>query len=155
MFCMNVCIWKKNCALADDSKHCLELFQRNLREFVRRAMDETWVPHYHRPVNCLAIEPGASRSTQPSSNWPKIARKNVGQYFLVPMEYFFINCLGKAKTATTNQYYMLLNQLNDEIKIQRLHTNKKSALQPRSFGGLKIEHRSPRAICETPKQREN
>ena len=38
----------QNQQILDDSEHCLELFQRNRKDFFMRhvTMDETWIHHY-------------------------------------------------------------------------------------------------------------
>jgi len=73
----------------DDSEHCLQLFQRNKQEFLRRyvTMDETWIHHFTPESTRQSAEwttAGESRPKCPNINWQGFGFRILGcaRYFI-------------------------------------------------------------------------
>ena len=119
----------------DDSEHCLQLFQRNKKEFLRRyvTMDETW------------IQPFTPESNQPSAEWtaackshPKQPKTQTSAYkvwasvFWDAQGTLFIDYLEKGRTINSKYHIALLVRLKGEsTKKTATNEDEKSALSPR------------------------
>lgn len=113
------------------SKQCLDIYQRNPDEFLRRfiTVDETWIHHYTPETKIQSkqwIEAG--------SNAPKKAKvtpsagKIMAIVFWDAQGIILIDYLVSQRTITGKYYVGLLNNLNKEIKKKRPHLQKKKVL---------------------------
>jgi hypothetical protein len=128
------------------SEHCLEHFNKNKTDFVRRfvTMDETWIHHY------------TTESKQRSKQWteagcsaPKKTRsltsagKVIASVFWDVEGILFIDYLEKGKTLTGEYYSNLLTRLDEKIREKRPGKKNISSGQctrpQRCFGDGKIE----------------
>lgn len=113
------------------SQECLELYNRNPAEFLRRfiTVDETWI-HYYTP-----------ETKQQSKQWvgpgecaPKKAKtvpsagKVMATVFWDSRGVVLIDYLEKGRTITGEYYASLLDKLNDAIQAKRPHLAKKKVL---------------------------
>lgn len=113
------------------SKHCLELFQHNPQEFLRRfiTVDETWIHHYTPETKVQSkqwVEAGSS-APKKAKTTPS-AGKIMATVFWDAHGIIFIDYLEKGKTITGEYYASLLVKLNDVIKEKRPHLVKKKVL---------------------------
>jgi len=115
----------------DDSERCLELFNRNKMDFLRRyvTMDETWIHHYTPELKRQSSEwtgPGESRPKRPKTQ--QSAGKVMASVFWDTHGILFIDYLEKGKTINSDYYCALLDRLKDEIALKRPHMKKKKIL---------------------------
>lgn len=113
------------------SKQCLQLFQRNPDEFLRRfvTVDETWVHHYTPETKQQSkqwVEAGSSAPKK--AKVVPSAGKVMATVFWDAKGIILIDYLEKGKTITGVYYASLLSKLNDEIKIKRPHLKRKKVL---------------------------
>ena len=114
----------------DDSKRCLELFQRNKKHFFMRyvTMGGTWIHHYTPESNRQSVEwtaKGENCPKQPKTQ--KSAGKVVASVFCDSHGILFMDYFEEGKTI--NNYYMtLLDRLSAEIKNKRPHMQNKKVL---------------------------
>ena len=112
---------KRQCV--EDSEHCLELFKRGKKDFLRRyvTMDETWIHHYTPETKRFAAKwttAGENRPKRPKTQqW---ADKVMASVFWDVHGISFIDYLVKGKTSNSD-YYMAL------------HAIEKSAVPPRQW----------------------
>ncbi|GFS58418.1 mariner transposase [Trichonephila clavipes] len=105
-----------------NSERCLELFKRNKQDFLRRyvTMDETWIYYYTPESRRSSAEWTAAGESCPKR--PKTqssAGKVRASVFWDVHGIFFIDYLEKCKTINSEYYMVLLDQLNEKIKIKR------------------------------------
>ena len=115
----------------DDSKQCLELFNRNKSEFLRRyvTMDETWLHHFTPESNRQSAEWTARDEPTPKrGKTQKSAGKVLASVFWDTHGIIFIDYLKKGKTINSDYYVALLERLKDEIAEKRPHLKKKKVL---------------------------
>lgn len=115
----------------DDSEHCLMLFKRNKKDFLRRyvTMNETWIHHYTPESNRSSAEwtaAGESRPKRPKTQ--KSAGKIMASVFWDAHGILFIDYLEKNKTINSEYYMCLLDRLSAEIKKKRPHMQRKKVL---------------------------
>jgi histone-lysine N-methyltransferase SETMAR len=111
------------------SEQCLERFNKNKTDFVRRfiTMDETWIHHY------------TPESKEESKQWtdagcpaPKKTRsvpsagKIMTSVFWDNESVLFIDYLEKGKTITGEYYSNLLTRLDEKIREKRPNLQKKN-----------------------------
>ena len=111
---------KQQCV--DDSERCLELFQRNKKDFFMRcvAMDETWIHHYTPESNWQSAEwtaKGENRSKRPKTQMS--ASKVLASVFWDAHGILFIDCLRKGRTINSEYYMALLVHLKEAIAKKR------------------------------------
>ena len=115
----------------DDSKQCLELFNRNKSEFLRRyvTMDETWLHHFTPESNRQSAEWTARDEPTPKrGKTQKSAGKVLASVFWDTHGIIFIDYLKKGKTINSDYCVALLERLKDEIAEKRPHLKKKKVL---------------------------
>ena len=115
----------------DDSKHCLELFQRNKKEFLRKyvTMDETWINHFTPESNRQSAEwtaAGESRPKRPKTH--TLSGKVLVSVFWDTQGILFIDYLEKRRTINSEYYISLLVRLKKEIAQKRTQMEKKKVL---------------------------
>jgi len=114
------------------SEQCLERFDKNKTNFVRRfiTMDETWIHHYtpeYKQQSKQWTEAGCSASKKTSS--VPSAEKAMASVFWDVEGILFIDYLEKGKTITGKYYSNLLTRLDEKIREKRpgLQKKKKSS----------------------------
>jgi histone-lysine N-methyltransferase SETMAR len=120
---------KRNRVVA--SQQCLELFQRNPNEFMRRyvTVDETWI-HYYTPET----KEQSKQWTSPGERAPKKAKtvpsagKVMATVFWDSHGIIHIDYLEKGKTITGAYYSALLDRFDSDLKEKRPHLVKKKIL---------------------------
>jgi [histone H3]-lysine36 N-dimethyltransferase SETMAR len=115
----------------DDSEQCLELFNCNKPEFLRRyvTMDETWLHHFTPESNRQSAEWTARDEVTPKrGKTQKSAGKVMASVFWDAHGIIFIDYLKKGKTINSDYYVALLERLKDEIAEKRPHLKKKKVL---------------------------
>lgn len=115
----------------DDSESCLELFNRNKQDFLRRyvTMDETWIHHHTPESNRQSAEwtaAGEPRPKRPKSQ--KSAGKVMASVFWDAQGILFIDYLEEGKRINSEYYMALLVRLKEEIAKKRPHMKKKKVL---------------------------
>lgn len=115
----------------NDSQRCLEVYNRNPREFLRRyiTMDETWIHHYvpeDKQQSAEWVGPGERPSKHVKQD--RWAGKVLARVFWDAHGIIFIDYLKKGKTVNKEYYTALVDRLNDEIKKKRPHLSKKKIL---------------------------
>ena len=116
VLCLLIVDQKQQCV--DDSKHCLELFQRNKKEFSPKyvTMDETWIHYFTLESNRQSAEWTAAGESHPK--WPKMQSsggKVLAFVFWDVQSILFINYLERGKTINSEYYIALLVHLKEEI----------------------------------------
>lgn len=115
----------------DDCERCLELFQRDPKDFLLRfiTVDETWI-HYYTPESNKQskqwLARGESRPKRPKTQ--QSAGKVLATVFWDTKGIIFIDYLQKGKTITGEYYVALLDRLNEEIKVSRPHLAHKKVI---------------------------
>lgn len=112
----------------DASEECLELFNRNKSEFLRRyvTMDETWLHHYTPESNRQSAEWTSSDEPTPKrGKTQQSAGKIMASVFWDAHGILFIDYLEKGRTINSDYYIALLERLKDEIAKKRPHMAKK------------------------------
>ncbi|GFY35013.1 mariner Mos1 transposase [Trichonephila clavipes] len=115
----------------DDSKQCLQLFNLNKSEFLRRyvTMDETWLHHFSPESNRQSAEWTARDEPTPKrGKTQKSAGKVMASLFWDIHGIIFIDYLKKGKPTNSDYYVALLERLKDEIAEKRPHLKKKKVL---------------------------
>ena len=115
----------------DDLKQCLELFNRNKSEFLRRymTMDETWLHPFTPESNRQSAEWTARDEPTPKrGKTQKSVGKVMSSVFWDTHGIIFIDYLKKGKTINSDYYVALLGPLKDEIAEKRPHLKKKKLL---------------------------
>lgn len=115
----------------DASEQCLELFNRNRSEFLRRyvTIDETWIHHYTPESSRQSSEWTARDEPNPKrGKTQQSAGKVMASVFWDAHGIIFIDYLGKGKTINSDYYIALLQRLKDEIAKKRPHLKKKKVL---------------------------
>ena len=102
----------------DDSERCLEVFQRNKKDFFMRyvTMDETWIHHYTPESNRQSAEwteKGENRPKRPKIQMP--AGKLLASIFWNAQGILFIDYLEKVSTINSEYCMLLLVCLKEEI----------------------------------------
>ena len=100
----------------DDSKECLELFNRNKSEFLRRymTMDETWLHHFTPESNRQSAEWTARDEPTPKRRkTQKSAGKVLASVFWDTHDIIFVDYLKKGKIINSDNYVALLQHLKD------------------------------------------
>ena len=115
----------------DDSECCLELFQRNKKDFFMRyvTMDETWIHHYAPESNRQSAEwtaKGENRPKRPKTQMS--AGKVLASVFWDTHGILFIDYLEKGRTINSEYYMALLVRLKEEIAKKRPQMKKKKVL---------------------------
>jgi histone-lysine N-methyltransferase SETMAR len=113
------------------SKQCLDKFQRNPSEFLRRyvTMDETWI-HYYTPET----KEQSKQWTSSTETAPKKAKtvpsagKVMASVFWDSKGIIHIDYLEKGKTVTGQYYADLLHSFNAKLRKKRPHLSKKKVL---------------------------
>ncbi|KAL7742615.1 hypothetical protein ACLKA6_013947 [Drosophila palustris] len=122
-----------------DSKSCLDMFNRNPSEFLRRyiTMDETWIHHYIPESNRSSAEwreAGESRSKRvKASRW---AGEVFASVFWDGHGIIHIDYLKKGEKCNKEYYSALLDRVNDEIKKKRPHLAKKKSFSIKTMHHL-------------------
>jgi hypothetical protein len=113
------------------SEQCLECFNKNKTDFVRRFidMDETWIHQY------------APETKQQSKQWTEVgcsapkkissvpsARKVMASVFWDAEGILFIDYLKKSQTITGKYYFNLLTRLDKKIREKRPGLKRKNHL---------------------------
>lgn len=114
-----------------DSERCLEIFQRNKKDFLRRyvTMDETWIHHYTPASKQSSAEwtaAGESRPKRPKTQMS--AGKVLASVFWDAQGVLLIDYLGKGKVINSDYYIELLEKLSGEIKKKRPQMQRKKVL---------------------------
>jgi histone-lysine N-methyltransferase SETMAR len=112
----------------DDSERCLELFQRNKKNFFMRyvTMDETWIHHYTPESNRQSAEWTAKDENRPKRQKTQMsAGKVLASVFLDAHGILFIDYLEKERTINSEYYIALLVNLKEEIAKKRPQMKKK------------------------------
>ena len=111
------------------SEQCLELFNRNPKEFLCRYVDETWIHWYTSETKeqskqwTLPGEPALKKAkTVPS------AGKVMATIFWDSQDMIFIDYPEKGKTVTGQYYAELLSRFDAVLKEKRPHLSKKKVL---------------------------
>ena len=120
---------QKQCA--NDSEHCLQLFQHNKKEFLHKyvMMDETWIHHFTPESNQQSAEwtvAGESHSKQPKTQTS--AGKVLLCVFWDAQGILFIDYLEKGRTINSEYYIALLVHLKEEIAKKQPQMKKKKVL---------------------------
>jgi len=113
------------------SEQCLTLFNRNLKEFLRRfvTVDETWI-HWYTPET----KEQSKQWTSPGEPAPKKAKtvpsagKVMATVFWASQGAIYIDYLKKGKTVTGLYYAELLGRFAAELQKIRRHLAKKTVL---------------------------
>lgn len=115
----------------DDSTDCLQRFNRNKSEFLRRyiTVDETWVHHYTPETKEQSKEWRKTGERPPKKAKTVLsAGKVMATVFWDTKGIIFIDYLEKGKTINGEYYSNLLQRLSVEIKSKRPHLAKKKVL---------------------------
>ena len=120
---------KQQCV--DYSKRCLELFQRNKKDFFMRyvTMDETWIHRYTPESYRQSAEwttKGENRPKRPKMQMS--AGKILATAFWDAPGILFIDYLEKGRTINGEYYMALLVRLKEEIAKKRPRMKKKKVL---------------------------
>ena len=113
------------------SKHCLDMFKRNRKEFLRRfvTVDETWIHHYTPET-----KEQSKQWTESGESAPKKAKtvpsagKIMATVFWDSRGIIFTDYLEKGRTITGQYYADLLDRFDAELKRKRPHLAKKKVL---------------------------
>jgi len=113
---------EQKCTRTKISEQCLERFNKNKTDFVRRiiTMDETWIHHYtpeSKQQSKQWTEAGCSAPTQTRSG--PSAGKVMASVFWGAEGILFIDYLEKGKTITGEYYSNLLTRLDEKIREKR------------------------------------
>ncbi|GFW18407.1 mariner Mos1 transposase [Trichonephila clavipes] len=115
----------------DDSKQCLELFNRNKSEFLRRyvTMEETRLHHFTPESNRQSAEWTARDEPTPKRGKTQKSSGNVmTSVFWDTHGIILIDYLKRGKTINSDYYVALLERLKDEIVEKRPYLKKKKVL---------------------------
>ena len=112
----------------DDSERCLQLFQRNKKEILRKyvTMDETWIHHFTPESNWPSADWTAADESRPKR--PKTqtsAGKVLASVFWDAQAILVIDYLEKGRTINSKYYIALLVRLKKEIAKKRLQMKKR------------------------------
>lgn len=113
------------------SEHCLDMFKRNPKEFLRRfvTVDETWIHHY-----TPEMKEQSKQWTSPGEPAPKKAKtvpsagKVMATVFWDSRGIIFTDYLEKGRTITGQYYADLLDRFEAELMKKRPHLTKKKVL---------------------------
>jgi len=113
------------------SEHCLDMFKRNPKEFLRRfvTVDETWIHHY-----TPEMKEQSKQWTSPGEPAPKKAKtvpsagKVMATVFWDSRGIIFTDYLEKGRTITGQYYADLLGRFDAELMRKRPHLAKKKVL---------------------------
>jgi histone-lysine N-methyltransferase SETMAR len=113
------------------SEHCLAMFKRNPKEFLRRfvTVDETWIHHY-----TPEMKEQSKQWTSPGEPAPKKAKtvpsagKVMATVFWDSGGIIFTDYLEKGRTITGQYYADLLGRFHPELMRKRAHLAKKKVL---------------------------
>ena len=113
------------------SEHCLDMFKRNPKEFLRRfvTVDETWIHHY-----TPEIKEQSKQWTSPGEPAPRKAKtgpsaaKVMGTVFWDSRGIIFTEYLEKGRTITGQYYADLLDRFDAELMKKRPYLAKKKVL---------------------------
>lgn len=113
------------------SEHCLNMFKRNPKEFLRRfvTVDETWIHHYTPET-----KEQSKQWTSPGETAPKKAKtvpsagKVMATVFGDSQGIIFTDYLENGRTITRQYYADLLDRFNAELMKKRPHLAKKKVL---------------------------
>ena len=113
------------------SEHCLDMFKRNPKEFLRRfvTVDETWIHHY-----TPEMKEQSKQWTSPGEPAPKKAKtvpsagKVMATVFWDSRGIIFTDYLEKGRTITGQYYADLLGRFDAELMRKRPHLVKKKVL---------------------------
>ena len=112
----------------DDSERCLELFQRNEKDFYIRhvKMDETWIHHYTPESNHQSAEWTAKGEIRLKRLETRMSSgKVLASVFWDAHGILFIYCLEEGGTIKSEYYMALLVRLKEEIAKKRPQMKKK------------------------------
>lgn len=112
------------------SEHCLNMFKRNPKEFLRRfvTVDETWIHHYTPET-----KEQSKQWTSPGETAPKKAKtvpsagKVMATVFWDSQGIIFTDYLENGRTITGQYYADLLDRFNAELMKKRPHLAKKKS----------------------------
>ena len=107
---------KQQCV--EDSAHCLEVFQRNKKDFFMRhvTMDKTWSHHYTPESNRQSAECTAKGGNHPKRTKTQMSAGMVSNsVFWDAYGILFIDYLEKGRTIESEYYIALLVRLKEEI----------------------------------------
>jgi len=113
------------------SEHCLDMFKRNPKEFLRRfvTVDETWIHHY-----TPEMKEQSKQWTSPGEPAPKKAKtvpsagKVMATVFWDSRGIIFTDYLEKGRTITGQYYADLLGRFDAELMRKRPHLAQKKVL---------------------------
>jgi len=113
------------------SKHCLDMFKRNPKEFLQRfvTVDETWIHHYTPET-----KEQSKQWTKSGESAPKKAKtvpsagKRMTTIFWNSRGIIFTNYLEKGRIITGQYYADLLDRFDTKLKKKRPHLAKKKVL---------------------------
>ena len=99
----------------DDSDCCLELFQHNKKEFLRKymTMGETWIHHFSPESNQQSFQWTAAGESRPKTQTS--AGKVLASVFWDAQRILFIVYLEKGITNNSEYYIAFLECLTEEI----------------------------------------
>ena len=115
----------------DNSKHHLQLFQCNKKEFLPKyiIMDETWIYHFTPESNWKSAEwTEADESCPKQPKMQTSAGKVLASVFWDAQGILFIDHLEKVRTINSKYYIALLVHLKEEITNKWLQIKKKKVL---------------------------
>ena len=120
MWCLFTVDQKQQCV--DDSKLCLQLFQRNKKVFLRKyvTIDKTLIHHFTPESNQQSAEWTAIGKRRPK--WPKTqtsAGKILATVFWDPHGILFIDYLEKGRTINSEYYVALLEEIAKKWQIKK------------------------------------
>ena len=111
-----------------DSMSCLDLFNHNPSDFLRRlvTIDEIWIHHY--TLKQLEKQVGPGWTAQKRAKTQQTARKVMTSVFCDSSGILFIGYLEQGTTINSDYYCTLLDRLKEEITRRRPHLLKKKCI---------------------------
>ena len=127
----------------DDSEHCLQLFQRNKKEFLCKyvTLDETWIYYFTLESNWQSAEWTAAGESCPK--WPKMqtsAGKVLSSIFWDVQSILFFDYLEKGRIINSKYYIALLVLLKGKIAKNTATNEEKNALSLKQCTVSQVDH---------------
>ena len=112
----------------DNSEHCLQLFQHNKKEVLRKyvAIDEIWIHHFTPGSNRQSAEWTAASKGRPKTQTS--SGKVLASIFWNTQFILFSDYLEKERTINSEYYIALLVRLKEEITKKRPQIKKKKEI---------------------------
>ena len=113
------------------SEQCLERFNKNKTDFVRRfiTMDEAWIHHYTPESKQQSKQRTKAGCSAPKkTRWVPSAGKVMALVFWDAEGILFIDYIEKGKTLTREYYSNLLTRLDEKIREKRPGLQKKKII---------------------------